>query len=537
MKASLRPSTVPRWCLLAVALHAIGLVENRSVSAYITSYGAVPAKRQEAWLQELTVDLIRSKPGELTADKVSQGHDIMYAWSHTRTPPPQSPRVSAYAAPLAMESLVKRLVEERMAGNDVADVTTADYNCVLEGWARSGAGVFAAERVEQILQAMQDQPSETQKPNLSSFKAVLMAWRQQAGLDYAPYRSQRILSWMVELYQQGRNDKALPDADCFDIVLQTWGRSTHEQAPKNAEQVLFAMERLYESTKLERLKPRTTSFNAVLAAWSKSSQPQAAERASDVLAFMERLAYRDGDWQVAPDAASYATVMGALARHASQAIAAQKADEILQHAMEGSQSLPAKQHLVLDAILFNTAMGCWAKAGVPGAYRKARAILDQQITLYESTGNDVSKPDVYGYTSVIASCAAEKDPTEKANAFQVALQTFQQLPQHDEPNHVTYGTMLKAIAKLLPPNSNLRRQWTRRVFDQCCDAGCVGDMVIARLREAASPDVFKSLLQGHSKKSLPSSWTRRVEEKSDPRRKKTSKRPAHQHHRRKRAEV
>lgn len=480
--------------------------------AYITSHGAVPAHRQREWLKQMTKDLCQIQPGKLSELQLSQANEIMYAWSHT-------PSIDKENA-LAVESLLKRVIDERRAGNINADLTVEDYNCLLEGWAKAGQGPAAAERCEQILTAMQEQGP---LPDMDSFKATLMAWRQASQqVSFAPIRAQRILEWMIRLYQQGENEAALPDADCFDLVLQTWSRSGLEQAPTQAEKILGVMERLYESTGLTKLKPRTLSFNAVLAAWAKSGAPESGKRSADILSFMELLESQ-GDTTVAPDSASYCTVMGSLSKSADRVLAAKMADAFLSHVTERyAEGKP----IVPDTILFNTAMGCWAKANVSGSYRRARSILDRQLGLYQA-GCRQSRPDVYGYTSVIASCAAESgDKMEKAKAFDVALMTFRELQSHaeDSPNHVTYGTMLKACGRLLPLSSPMRKRWVQRIFQNCCENGCVGDMVVARLREAATPDVYKTLMNGYKKRDLPSEWTENVHENNEVRKKRMPKR-------------
>jgi hypothetical protein len=134
-------------------------------------------------------------------------------------------------------------------------------------WRATWTPKAAALRTEQILEVMQQQGPT---PNLSCFKACLMAWRQ-ASVLYAALRAQRILDWMIRVHCQDENVPTLPDADCFDIVLQLTSRSGHEQAPQQAEQVLMSMHQLYRRTGLEKVKPRHSSFNAVLSAWSKST--------------------------------------------------------------------------------------------------------------------------------------------------------------------------------------------------------------------------------------------------------------------------
>jgi hypothetical protein len=503
--------------------------------AYITSPNAVPITRQIQWLKELTSDIVSKDTGMLTLSDLSASRDLIYAWSHLQndnTNYYNKNKNGPFCAMLAVEQLLKRVVDERVNGNVNAELNIDDYNCVLEGWARSNMGEASAQRCEQILETMQRQGPT---PNLASFKAVLMAWRN-SNVPYAAVRAQRILEWMIRLFGTNQNRKALPDADCFDIVLQLWSRSGDSHAPQKTEQLLVVMEKLHRITGLEKIKPRKTSYNAVLAAWSKSSHPTAPDRAHAILSFMETLSMHDQS--VAPDSASYNTVMNSYARSSDPAIAATKANAFLQHVLNmyqqqsssqsdseftsrihndisSSPSLPVKTKIQPDTILFNTVMGLWAKAGTPGAYRKAKSILDQQMTLYQTTHDVALKPDVFGLTSVLSSCAAE--PIERQHAFRVAMAVYKQYfsTLKIAPNHVSYGTMMKVGKKLLSPGKHDRNRFLRQIFADAVQAGCVGDMVVSKLREAASPDVYRELLQGHSRKQLPHEWTRNVQEQNE----------------------
>lgn len=479
---------------------------SQTSNAYITSHGAVPVVRQQQWLSDMTTDICQSPVGELTDDMLRRAPDIMSAWS--------SSRKGGVESAIKIESLLVRILEERKQGNSEAVATTDDYNCLLEGWARSRSGVAGAERCEQILNQMEDQYAAfgdaTVQPNLQSFKAVLMAWKMSND-QFAPLRAQRILEEMIRLASDGENVQVLPDSDSFDIVLQLWSRSGAKDAPKKTEQLLMAMERLYLATNLDRVRPRTTSFNAALAAWCKSDQKGALTRASDILAFMES---REGsDEYGAPDVASYTMVVSSLLKSRTPNMA-QKAEILLKHAER-----VCTEDQSPDTILYNTVIGCWARSNQSGAYRKARSILDRQTSLYEKDGKHC-KPDVYGFTSVIASCAMEPGSVEeRTKAFHVALAAFQQLSRYDNPSHVTYGTMLKACARLLPDNAYLRQKWAKKVFRQSVKDGLASDMVISRMRMSVPSPMFRDLMYGHKKDELPAEWTANVVEKAEYRRK------------------
>ena len=69
-----------------------------------------------------------------------------------------------------------------------------------------------------------------------------------------------------------------------------------------------------------------------------------------------------------------------------------------------------------------------------------------------------------------------------------------------------------------------RKKWSRQLFQESKEKGLVGDMVLSRFREAATPEDYKELMEGFSKRSLPVAWKRNVCEKSEYRRRVADKR-------------
>jgi hypothetical protein len=467
------------------------------VKAYIVSTQSLPRSKQLSWLKSLTESFCSTAPGEITLEMMNSAPDIIQAWVN----------MDDKENVIKMESVVKRVIDERRFGNLDANVSVQCYNLLLEGWARSKAGAPAAERCEQIVVHMQENSDVS--PNLDSFKMVLMAWRASDSPSSA-YRAQSFLEYMINLYSSGKNFLACPDSDCFDICLQLWARGGAIEAPQKTELLVLAMERLHMATKLKKLQPKTTSFNAVLNAWSKSNDPLSAKHCLDILRFMESHA-KLGDTSIQPDMVSYGTCIMTLSRHN---YAVEKAEALLRR-ME-KIAIDSKLKISPDTITYNSVLGCCARQTESRSYLNARAILDGQIHYYEQSKLHSSKPDVYGFTSVLTACASETK--EKMKAFQVAQATFQELCESQDygrPNHVTYGTMMKCCARLLPQTSPLRRRWVELVMKKAIDAGCVGELVMGRFREAATPDLFREIMEGVDKKNLPDSWTRNVDEKRE----------------------
>lgn len=492
--------------LLPFLLLVIAIITN--VESYVTFKTYIPPTRQRQWLTKLTVDICDSPTGSQLIDTAPE---VLRGWSTSKD-------VTAENA-MAVESLFKRLVEESKAGQRDVNPTTLDYNIILNLWVKSKeGGVFAAERCEQILTTMQQLYHQTNdysvQPNLESFKSVLLAWKN-SNVPFAPIRAQRMLEWMIRLYEAGEND-ALPDSDCFDIVLQIWSRSNDPKAANKAESLLLTQDKLSQIVHSHKLKPTTLSFNAVLNAWGKkiSKETPESQKMVAMLGLMEHLYFEQGNRRVEPDRCTYNIVLLALAKGCSEKTACE-AETILRsietHYKDDQLSWQP------DAFLFNAAICSWAHADVPGAYRKAQSILDRQMNLYKKgDGCQECEPDVIGFTSVMASCASEPKKAEKPKAFMVALSTFQILeknPSFGAPNHVTYGTMLKACARLLPPSSPERTKWTKHYFQKAKNAGMVGSMVLGRLREACTPQEYKQLMSGNSKDALPKEWTCNVHER------------------------
>lgn len=498
------------------------LFVTRPCQAYINS--GLPVATHKAWLEDMTGQILATSVGDLTPEMLEAAPQVMSAWADNPFDADKSKPSSNSAPTMAVERLMKRLVAEQTATGNSDAANTYAYNALLHGWARSGEGEYAAQRAEQILIEMQDRcgaGNASVQPNTASFRSVLLAWerassaasvakkRQEA--THAAQRAQRILEWMISLHETGVNEAATPTSECFDIVMKAWSQTNHADAPPIIEQLLVRMEQLNREGNTEDVQPQTRHYNHVLRAWQQTKAKGSAQRAEEILDHMNKLA-------IHPDFDSFNACLTAWAG-SDENCSARKAESVLRK-MESAYKHNSNKDLEPDAVMYNIVIDAWAKvtstAKTNGKlpYESARKILDRQIDLHEHHGAAKCRPDAYGYTSVIKACdiMAGRSQRQREKAFRVAETTFLELclSDHAAPNHVAYGTMLKACAHLLPPGSKRRELVSRLVFDKACRDGCVGAMVINRFKEAASAGLYKEVMGNIKKNSLPYDWTFRV---------------------------
>jgi hypothetical protein len=414
----------------------------------------------------------------------------------------------------------------------------SSFSTVILAWSKSGLPV-APEQAEKLLQQMQEfyeaTGLESVQPNTQTLTSVLDCWAK-SNLGHAPERAETILRRMQKHYQAG-NDRVRPNTVTFNTCMNAWARSGSSKAPERVESLFRDMQRQYLSGDMD-LRPCPISYMARISAWERAKRRDSAEWAQAALD--EMIILQDPD--VSPATLHFNRVILSWARRGEASKAAALLQQMIDNQSHGmkhsapnlssfnfalsawaksgsNEALQQSEETLLrmsdlavrpDTASFNTVLNCCARS--PGNYLKARSILDLQISRYKS-GDHKCKPDVYGYTSVIESCAREPGSMgSRKKAFSMALATFEQIKLYDEPNHVSFGAMLKACSTLLPSTSPRRSMLIEEIFRKCCEAGCVSTLILYHLHAATSPQIYKDLLQGYDEHTLPKNWTFGVNE-------------------------
>lgn len=403
------------------------------------------------------------------------------------------------------------MIDERRAGNTDAIVRTEDYNAVMKSWAMSGEKSAAALRVEQILINMQDMYAagdQDVQPNLESFQIAIEAWTKATDEPKSLTRAQQILDWMTKIYLSSANDLAMPHTSCFYPILKCWATSGKLEAPIVSEHLLMWMQHLQTNQGIHSARPDTMCFNIVMSSWLKSTDIAAEKRIRQMYEYMDKCRRR-GSEDIKPDASTYNIVISSIApavKKYHDMGGARRADKILARLERGF--LAGDESLKPDTIIYNQVIDYWAKTqSARGHFLKAREVLDRQIEMHES-GVLKCRPDVTGYTSVIAACASTYGTKrEKRRSFDLAHATYMEAckNKNTQPNEITYGLMFKAVGRLLPKEEE-RNRYAKTLFTLCRDDGLLGEMAFNRMKEAVTKKMLHELTSGMHYAEFPEEW-------------------------------
>jgi hypothetical protein len=443
------------------------------------------------------------------------------------------------AAPQLAEDVLRRMYQLSSKGSGgltTLKPTTSTWNAVLNALSRAvgDSKVRYARRAEQLLAEMQQRAAGKEadvRPDVRTWAAVLRAW-SMSGDPQAGENCQRILDNLEALYEK-KETNIRPNYVCYTTCMGAWGNSKRKDALNCLEGILKKMETDYEETQEADIRPNTISyvtaidafvrnneynaadraqatvdrmmrlyskglghvrptkivFNTLIHAWSKSRQHGAALRAEKIFKLMEAQ-YQEGDDLVRPDEVSLCAVLNAWANQAENG-GAKRAQQILDH----MQSLSLERRgFHLSIMMPNIVIKAIARSGDEKAVRQAEAILQKLESDYIFDKSSL-KPDVTTYSSVINSCAYYRHPQGRAEAMEVALRTYHKLCdlEDDGPNNITFGTLFKAISKLMP-QSKAREDLVADLFDQCCEKGTVDRFVLSQVRNA-SPQLYRDLVE------------------------------------------
>eukprot|EP00977_Amphora_coffeiformis_P008116 scaffold1818_cov162-Amphora_coffeaeformis.AAC.1 len=332
----------------------------------------------------------------------------------------------------------------------------------------------------------------------TAFHAVMNAYSKSA----QPEQAQKVLQKMTDLSKSEEEcfGHLQPDVFSFTILATAWARSRHPDAADKAERLLHHMEQ-------NRLHVTTLTYNVVLNAIAVSHDPHKASRAAKIVRKMQQLVARGHHPHCQPDLYTYQSWIHACSRTRGGVPQTMQIFRFLDE-----QAAAGNIRLRPNAYCFAAAIHAWAYSSEPQKAMRAYELLQDMRQRFEIYGQKSCRPNVVVFTSVINACVKPAAYKDKEIAFEIAQLVFEELVRspYGAPNFLTYAAFLHVCGTALEDEKQ-RDSHVRRIFGMCRQYGCVGKIVLQKLEETASQELFCELMGPYETwDEIPTSWKRRV---------------------------
>jgi len=341
-------------------------------------------------------------------------------------------------------------------------------------------------------------------PRNSLSQNILMEGIIKSGIYDAPEQALGILTEMEKSFENGQLDMK-PDECSYSVVIKAYVIYKRKNIERKVEELLGRMWNLYRYH--EGNPPDIKVYNSVINAYASLKSYRTVKKAKQLLKKMES---GEPEGLPKPDLITYNTVIKAM-RHGKKEEGAVFAENILSRLESLGKDNP---DLLPDNYSYTSVITAYGRSSSSKKAEKALEII-QRMTEAQKNGNEAAVITTYTFNVALNSCAfVDGSVEEKARAFEIATELDNLRVKSGELADSTwYGTMLRACSTLIPP-SEYRENLVDLCFQEACDKGCVGRLVLQQLKFAANREQQIRLLKKKSVEGeyvhlseLPEEWT------------------------------
>jgi len=487
--------------------------------------------------------------------------------------------------------LLLRLTDDRdeTSEQDLSEkmrVNKSTFHWLIDAWGMHEGGCEHAEKLVRRMQDLHEREGGF-APNVRLLTKAIQCIGRSGVADAGP-RAEKMLRWMDDLAESGRNPSVRPNSLTYTAVIEAYAHCrrpnravggshvAHDDDDPTADHARRAEELFTVMESRDDVRPTARTHHALIVAWSRSPEAGAADHARDLL-YHAHDHSNDADdddddesnnsnngHQLTPS--SFNAVVDAYAKSGDPNAVAE-AERIVARMRDAGK----KSGLYPNTATYNSLLNVYAKSGQPDAAYRAEDTLDRMIE--EGVAPDVTsystvvhawarshnfgkaehalkvldrmseatdcRPNVIVLNSVMNACAFTRDnELEGGRALDIAHTMFRRLEDGYglRPDDVTYGTYLKVCANHMPPDDDdgdLRGRVVNVVLKRCKADGQIGGMVLQQLRALADDDDYRRLLGGLSKDDpldkVPEEWRRNVRDRRHGRRHHHRRSNTHNH--------
>lgn len=363
--------------------------------------------------------------GNMTGNQIQETGKLLVAWSKRRVM--QSGEMS--------ESLLRRLVDEKVAGNEKARPSVNHFNSCMNAWIKCGRAIGYQKAIELLkdlniyLQTHDNVPNDDE---VSKCYGTVIA-----GCIKNKSRSSADLACeILEKMDSGREVKH------YNSVMNAYASLYDHKAVLRIFQKMKEMSNAGE----ENVRPNRTTYNIVIKSLSGCQEMKCIRMAERILAEMEN-SHRKGVKNISPDRISYTSMLTAWSRVCTKQ-SVDKAEMYLQKMTNAANK--GNRHVRPDTVTYNAILNIIANSNLFDSGRRSLKILSKMEKLYELGDRDL-KPNVISYNAVIKAFSKNT----YSDGARRALIMLKKLENDDDlkPDIISYNSCLNAFAKARDPMS------------------------------------------------------------------------------------
>ena len=437
---------------------------------------ATRATEEHRWLNWVYKQWSVCPKGELSEDVWKNMVPAISKWS----------RRTERDAPDRGEELLERMIQETVAGNPHAELTVTMFNAAMNGFAKRGdpTGVQRILRRMETLRSTHPHRLSHLKPDVFSMSTLATAWAKSRSPEAAD-RAQSILHYM-----EVKN--VSPNRITYNAVLNALASGSQVDKAIRAEDIVHRMKE--QSMEGDDCQPDIYSYQSLIQAWAKTPLPGSPQKAERILRYMDEQSEK-GNMGLSPNVYCFT----------SKSIWV----PCFFFLRDALSNLVPLNHVLLATI------HAWAKSTEKNRAKCAYELLQHMTKRYLENYSTRVKPNVVAFTAVLNACSYPMDDSERQESFHIAQRTMDELScgVYDKPNFLSYAAFLAVCASCLDEGEACD-DIVETVFEECTRRGQVGQIVLRKLQEAASPELFDRLVGQYEQVDgsfhLPRKWARRI---------------------------
>lgn len=289
-----------------------------------------------------------------------------------------------------------------------------------------------------------------------------------------PQKAQDALEIMEDLHRKQKPMTVLPDAACYNTVIEGWLDADQLDA---ADALLQRMEELQDQYKGEgdeaTMALTELTYLLVIQGWANDSkndiQGTSAERAEALMRHMQARGF-------APNVKIWSIVLDGWCKRAGIARGAMKQAEALLEEMEAAYDNVTTTSVPPNVLTYTSFIGGLSRSKERNLAQRAESVLERMQKRGVSA-------DAVAYTSVLNCWSKATFRREREMAATRSLHILAEMERlyakemyHVKPSHITYATAISAIGNSLDPQAPQLAEEVLERMDKLHKTGAIANL-------------------------------------------------------------